>query len=307
MCPILSPKPKTSLAIILGASEWPKYPGFQSSPSFKNSAKDFRDYLLDENGFGLPSDNICDLFDTPLSFPDIIEEIRKFFQSRLNQPLEHDDLPQDLIVYYVGHGGFRESTNEYYLAIQSTREPDLYITSIPIQSLAKVIMENARYLRRYIIIDSCFSSAAYLSFMSAPIEVAYQKTVEALPNLPERGTTLLCSSGPRDPSKAPPGLYYTMFTGALIEVLKCVDENNITSFSFKDLHNLIIKKLMAKFESDLVRPEVHDPEQRHGDISEVKLFPAWRRQSQISAQFNIEINNSILIARIACLDRKSVV
>ena len=40
-----------SLAIILGAAEWPYHDGFESHEGFRNSATWFRDYLLDK---GLP-------------------------------------------------------------------------------------------------------------------------------------------------------------------------------------------------------------------------------------------------------------
>src|SRR5260370_22650561 len=54
----------TTLAIILGASAWPKSPELSPSSAFSNSAKGFLDYLLDKSlGFGLPVSNVLDLFD----------------------------------------------------------------------------------------------------------------------------------------------------------------------------------------------------------------------------------------------------
>jgi uncharacterized caspase-like protein len=281
------PKPKNTLALIIGASEWPNLNEFQASPSFRKSAEDFRDYLLDENGFGLPLDNLCYLFNTHQNSTDIISEISQFLIEKLNKSLPQEQLPQDLIVYYVGHGGFRDLTSEYYLAIRSTKRPDLYLSSIPIQSLAKAIKEESRYLRRYIILDSCFSAAAYASFQSGsgPIEVAYQKIIEALP---EAGTALLCSSGPREPSKAPPDLEHTMFTEALIEVLRQGDKNSPPLFSIQDLHNLIVHLLRYKFDDEAVRPEIHVPEQRHGNVSGVPLFPNPARQRQIQCSLMIQ-------------------
>ena len=172
------PNPETTLAIILGASNWPHVTEFQASPSFKKSAEDFRDYLLDENGFGLPQENLRYLFDSNQDPTALIAEISRFLHERLNQSLEREQLPKDLIVYYVGHGGFRDSKSDYYLAIRSTQRPDLYISSIPIQSLAMAIKEEARYLRRYIILDSCFSAAAYESFqaVSGPIRSLIKKS-----------------------------------------------------------------------------------------------------------------------------------
>jgi hypothetical protein len=294
MYPLKLPKPETTLAVILGASSWPHHTEFQASISFRKSAEAFRDYLLDENGFKLPLANLCYLFDSPQTSMEIISKISQFLHER------NDILPRDLIVYYVGHGGFRESTSEYYLAIQMTQRPDLYLSSIPIQSLATSIKEEARFLRRYIILDSCFSAAAYVSFQSGPIEVAFQKIADALP---EAGTALLCSSGPREPSKAPPDLEHTMFTGALIEILRQGYNGAIELFSIQDLYILIRRLLSDKFEDNAILPEIHAPDQRHGNVSEVPLFPnPVIRESNLKPA---QINNTTQESSVKKVDDKA--
>ena len=200
---------------------------------------------MDEKGFGIPPDDVYYLFDAHQTATLIISYISKFLRERTSQLKEEDQPAQDLIIYYVGHGNFRETTNEYYLLIRSTQPPDLYLSSIPIQSLAKALHEEARFLRRYIILDSCFSAAAYASFQSAPIEVAYQNVTEFLP---EVGTALLCSSNRHVPSLAPPDLEYTMFSGALIEVLRQGDANLPAYFSIQDLYSIIREKIRKKFD-----------------------------------------------------------
>jgi hypothetical protein len=51
------PSPETTLAIILGASEFPKQPNLVSSQAFQNSAKAFKEYLLDSSGLGMTAEN----------------------------------------------------------------------------------------------------------------------------------------------------------------------------------------------------------------------------------------------------------
>lgn len=275
-------KPENTLAIILGASEWPHYINFQANPSFKKSAEDFRDYLLDKNGFNLPQENLFYSFNAEKFPPEIILEISHFLKERLNRQ-EPEKLPKDLIVYYVGHGGFREETGEYYLAVRLTQRPDLYGTSISIQSLATAIKEEARHLRRYIILDSCFSAAAYKSFQSSPNEVVYKKIMDTLP---AKGTALLCSTSKHNPSLAPTGMEYTMFTGALIEALRHGDKDSPQFLSIQDIYSIIRDLIRNRFEDEAIRPELHTPEQRHGNVAEIPLFP-----NQATAKFDDSVGD----------------
>ena len=98
----------------------------------------------------------------------------------------------------------------------------------------------------------------------------------------------MCSSGPREPSKAPPNLEHTMFTEALIEVLRQGDKDAPLFLSIQDLHILISHILYNKFKEESVRPEIHAPAQRHGNISGVPLFPnpARRKSNRNPLQFN---------------------
>jgi len=57
------PSPRTTLAILLGASTWPDSPDFPGSQAFANAAAGFRKYLFAPDLFGLPKENALDLFD----------------------------------------------------------------------------------------------------------------------------------------------------------------------------------------------------------------------------------------------------
>ena len=88
------PKPESTLAIIFGASTWPKYPAFQDLPGFKAFAEAFRDYLLDEKGFGLPDENLCYLFDA-LERPSLIlDEMSQFLRARTKKLRERGQAPR---------------------------------------------------------------------------------------------------------------------------------------------------------------------------------------------------------------------
>src|SRR5260221_370135 len=85
--------------------------------------------------------------------------------------------------------------------------------------------EYKKYLRRIVILDCCFSAAAFKSFQSAPSQVAVQQSIDAFKEkgektgFPERGTALLCSSGPKVPSLISRDGKYTMFSEAFLNAL----------------------------------------------------------------------------------------
>ena len=59
------------LAIVLGASEWPFYADFPAAPSFRRSAYEIADYLIDRNALGLSPRNVKVLFDSFDDAPEI--------------------------------------------------------------------------------------------------------------------------------------------------------------------------------------------------------------------------------------------
>src|SRR5437763_16502445 len=93
-----------TVAIVLGASAWPFSPALGEATAFANSSHAFRDYLLAPAGFAIPAKNVLDLFDSPKPPNDLMRAVSEFLTSRLREPLQ----PRDLIVYYVGHGGFTQ-------------------------------------------------------------------------------------------------------------------------------------------------------------------------------------------------------
>ena len=267
------PESKATLVIILGASVFPKSSNrLSASAAFLNSANGLKEYFLSSEGFALPEKNLLYLFDSPSPSSQIDEQVRDFLVERMAQPSIDEKIIRDVLVYYVGHGGFSGGSSEYFLAIRDTRVDNDLSTSYAARSLARTLKEYARNIRRYLILDSCFSAAAYAEFMnSGPLEVASGKLDEVLP--PEKGTALLCASGPRDPAKAPEGATYTMFTGALLEVLRKGEQSDQKSFSFVKLAEMTEAAIRLAYDDDAVRPEIHFPEQRLGSIGSLPFFP----------------------------------
>lgn len=101
------------VAVIFGASEFPRSDALSASPAFERSARGFSEYLKSDRGFGLAEHRILDLFDDDAN---VIDQ-----NDRLIEHLQRHGDASDLIVYYVGHGGFLPD-REYFLALRSTRQ-----------------------------------------------------------------------------------------------------------------------------------------------------------------------------------------
>lgn len=259
-----------SLAVILGASRYPKSPELPAGPIFSNSAKAVSEYLANPQGWALPEKTgILDLFDDPRPPNELLEEMAVFLSAR-NKGRNDDTNLSDLLIYYVGHGGFT-SGKDYFLAVQSTNHRSEGASSIRVSDLAGVVKASAPFVRRYLIFDCCFSATAFQSFQSSgPAAVAREKT---LYEFPTRGTTMLCSSSSRDASLAPSGESRTMFTDALIKALLEGKPSLGPYISFNELGILVLEQLQSKHPLDLVRPQVLSPEQSEGDIAYLAIFP----------------------------------
>jgi uncharacterized caspase-like protein len=200
--------------------------------AFQHSAAGFISYLVAKDGFGLPESNLLDLFDSAKAVSEQDENISEFLKKRTRELKDANAPATDVLVYYVGHGGFFSPGDQYFLTLHGTAEGSEAITGYPMQSLAKTIRKNSSRVRRYVILDCCFSAAAYQAFQSGPLEAAKQKTQAALP---EKGTALLCAAGAKDVAKAPSGEKYTMFSGVMLDVLLKGAPDLPERLSFSDL------------------------------------------------------------------------
>jgi hypothetical protein len=257
----------STLIVILGACEWPSCSQLNSSEAFRNSAEDLTNYFLSSTFFNLPKKNILNLFNSDASSSDILHEVSDFIRKMKLKSAEDNFKISNLIIYYVGHGGFIGGSHHYYLAIKSTRQASAMTSGILVESLASAIKEQTLDLRTFVIIDACFSASAYPYFQSSSSEVVEVKIRELL----RKGISLLCSSSSKDPSRLLEK--HTMFTSALLKVLENGSSNDKEFLSFHDVSVLLKERLYEEHQGEAVRPEIHSPSQTQGDISQVEFFP----------------------------------
>jgi hypothetical protein len=256
--PESEPSPQQTLAVLLGASHFRYAPKLAQGRAFYISAQDFSEYLLASNGLNLPRDNVIWLFDDNRSPSDQLQHVAAFLEHRSAELKNVGAPPRDLIVYYVGHGLFSGPDRAYYLAIRGTDERSEGLTSIRASDLASIITaRDARFLRKFLILDCCFSASAYKEFQSGPLQAA---RIKLLDELPTRGTALLCSAGPQDVSLAPEGLSRTMFSDSLLKALSQGHPLLGPRFSLSELGELVQVKLRDTFPDKWVRPQVQSPD-----------------------------------------------
>lgn len=260
----------STIAILLGASEWPKSEGrLSGSRNFANSCRDFRRYLVDANGLAIPEDHLLDLFDSTESPSDVDEQISIFIKSvreRTGGPIKN------VILYYVGHGLFSEDGQKYCIALRSTRLANVGASGYIFSSLARTLNKQAYDARRFVILDACYAAAASGDMLpqSQQAELAEKQVISALA---ESGTALLCAASSSDVALSPRNRNYTMFSEALLHTLTSDAAREGTLLSFDDIRRSIEGFVTSSWREEAVKPELHIPDQRKGDISKIAFFP----------------------------------
>jgi formylglycine-generating enzyme required for sulfatase activity len=251
----------STLAIVLGAGEFPQSKNFHANPAFRASAGTLLDYLTSPRGLGLTAGKLLDLFDSEKGADAQLGAIAEF--------LAANKQATDLLIYYVGHGGFLPNRN-YYLAIRCTTDWREYITALEIDKIALAVQENFSKKRVRLILDCCFAGQAVRHFQSGALELAQANAAQAFP---ASGTALLVAAAKGDAAMAPQSQRYTKFSGALLSVLNDGIADAGERLSLAEVGKHVIDLLASTDGNRAARPEVHSPRQTQGDVAKVPFFP----------------------------------
>ena len=252
------------LSVLLGASRFDGLPSVASDEvcaAFLQSKQDFATYAASISA------QILDKFDSDDLPNKLCLEIGRFLKSA--------NSPTDLIVYYVGHGGFMldaTENSEYFLALRATTDAEKYATGLRVNDLAQAINRNAANLRAIIILDCCYSARA-VQYFSGGDPVADPSS-----KIPF-GLTLFTASPSRQEAVVPAGAKRTMFSGSLLDVLDNGIPEKGPLLTLDEIADQVRVIIAQRYPDDGVRPEVHSPRQRVGDVAGFPLFPNAARQS----------------------------
>jgi Caspase domain. len=279
----IDPSPQTTLVILLGASKWP-LSSLRNSPAYARSANRVKDYFCNQTRYGLPPDNWLDLFDQRQRSPNEVDKVISNFLQRRILNMEQAGTPiRDLLFYYIGHGVFASGREQaYHLALRSTRDDNIGISSLPLASLAETLKGKAKDVRRIVILDCCFAAESFRYMQSAPDEVARQQVIHAFHEeevrrdiIPQNGTALLCSSSHKEASFLLPDESGTMFSEALVDALSQGIEHrpDKTHLSLRNLQRLTEDALASLVGDSAPKTFLSSPDQSDGDVSSIPFFP----------------------------------
>ncbi len=100
-----APNPESTLAKIMGAQEWPEYPGWWL-PQYLPPPPAIRELPLRTDRVGTSRENVRNFFDDPRSPAVILKDVKKFLVSPSGESGSTGPISSDLLFYFVGHGSF---------------------------------------------------------------------------------------------------------------------------------------------------------------------------------------------------------
>jgi type II secretory pathway pseudopilin PulG len=165
--------PGRCLTVLLGASEWIAEAGYPPAPEFAASASGLRDYLRAPAGLGVPEHLLIDLFDSRENAAAQLSRLRVLLRDRLSRGKAAMCDITDLLVFGISHGeGTRHNPRDLHLIVHDTERGFVDGTGLSVRQLAAVLQTSAPRLRRYVVLDCCFSGAALAHFQSSGEGVA---------------------------------------------------------------------------------------------------------------------------------------
>lgn len=260
-----------TIAIICGASRWPKLVNFESNQGFGNTANQLQGYLTGEFGLHIPSENLLWLFDSPESAITQLDHIDIFLQERFQTFGSPSGAGVSVFLIYIGHGAFFGRDRMYCLLLRDTHEPHLAATSLRVADLANALRARAPQSSQFIVLDACFAGVAFKDFQSDVQQVSHEKIENDLREVDARGVVLLCAASARNPAQLDASGLATVFGHAMLQVLKEGDAELDSAMSMNDVYRLTRQRLMDLSNAPL--PEIHTPDQRSIDLANVPIFP----------------------------------
>ena len=273
--------PLSTVAIIFGASEWPKQQDLKPARSFRRSAALIQTYLLAKppHGLGLYSDLVLNLFNDPTPAEEQLERIEVTVSGHVQEPLDKNHPIRDILLYYIGHGNC-EHDELHFLVRNSGKQ--IGRTSISASHLAQTLRTAAPQHRQIIVLDCCFSETAVAAFgamalLDDAVAATALKDLAPAGSPPERGVLLFCSCPKNRVSYEEPDADRTLFTGALLDVLQSgLRHRPEELLSFNDLREVVYDRMSEVFKSAPPRPALHQTHQEAGDILGLPAFPNAR-------------------------------
>jgi TPR repeat protein len=218
------PDPARSRAVLIGVSEFADQ-NLPDLPSVRNNLTALATVLTSQWSIGLARER-CEVVLNP---PDVAS-----VGARLDAAAQQaEDL---LLVYYAGHG-LLDSRGELYLSLPGTRSDNPQWAGLGCNRIREVIADSAAD-NRVLILDCCFSGRAVEAMADPQSVVSGQIEIS--------GTYTLASTSSNMPAHAPEGAHHTVFTGALLDVLRGGVPDAQELLSLGAIYRQLLRSLSAK-------------------------------------------------------------
>ncbi len=209
-------------AVLIGCGDYNK--NFPDIPPAKGNIEDMTLLLTDKRCMGLQPQNIFTLFN---GTSDKIQSL--LYKTSRIQGI------QTLIIYYVGHG-YQAGAKKLFLTATNTEKIDdiTIFGGIDYNFIKNDILQQSQAKQKIVLLDACHSGLAAQS--------AYYSSYD----IDVEGTYVLASSAGDEPSYFLPEDRNTLFTGAMIQLLKNGVESTQEMVSLKDLYEKSKEILVEK-------------------------------------------------------------
>jgi len=205
------PDRNKTYAVLIGCSRYQ----YQSEslgdiPAVENNLKDMFSVLTDEHYGSIQTDHCARLLN-----PDALQ-VARTLQDYASKAKD------TFLVYYAGHG-LLGNDGTFYLAAHGTDESHPQVSAIPYAAVVhETFLHHTNAPNRILILDCCFANRATEAFNEDG--KSFFMGTDKAPDMPRgmqiSGTCILAAAGSNEQAIAPEGTRYTVFSGALIELLR---------------------------------------------------------------------------------------
>lgn len=147
---------KQKWAVVIGTAKFRERRLDAADAKMDVAAKDFANYLKDENAGRFPETHVKTLINSEATRQNIINNIGKGWLGSLAGP-------DDLVVVFISTHGFPTTDGTTYLSAYDCALDNVYSTCISMQSLMKTLKENVNTDRIVMVLEAPYSGAAELT------------------------------------------------------------------------------------------------------------------------------------------------
>lgn len=266
------------LLLLLGAARYP-WRSDLPLPAFRVAHAAFKAAMTEGRPPIVAPNDCLDLFDDDGAWVEQQARIAKWLDEKRREP----GRPEALLLYYVGHGGI-ERGEQVYLTINSTNKIDPYFSSVPRDSLARLLRFSAGDYRKFLILDCCFAASIIKSLLS-PIQdkmtVELNEVGKVVSKPDGGGLAALCASSSLAAANADGRDGLTQFTDGLLSVLRIGDRNHPGDLSFERVRALLEQQLHERYGPEAVAPSSYFSDDVHEPVHRLPLFPNPARPAGI--------------------------